>query len=81
MLGKALLWVIFSNLERDNEVTKFERNKIIWAYEHVENDPSDSNPVKQIPPVATGNDDKVYMDAVTDFGGGQGNNETEGGNS
>ena len=48
MLGKPLLWAVFSNLKRDNEVTEFERNQIIMVYERVEYDIRDSNRVKRI---------------------------------
>ena len=37
--------------------------------------------MKRIPLVVTGNDGQVYMDDVPDYGGGQGNNETEEGNN
>ena len=37
------------NLEGDNKAADLERKTNILAYKHVENDPFDSNPVRQIP--------------------------------
>ena len=42
-----------SNLEGDLKAADFERKNNLLAYKHVENDPFDSNPVRQIPVVVT----------------------------
>ena len=69
VLGKALLWLVFSeeNLYAPDEM----RERISHEYNTTHQLPENVNPIEKILMVVTGNDAEVYFNEVCQAGGGE----------
>lgn len=70
VLGKALLWLVFS--EENSYVPDEARERIRQAYNVIRQLPENVNPIEKILMVVTGDDAEVYFNEVGQAAGGDG---------
>ena len=75
ILGTALLWLIFS--EHADKVPNTIRNRVQLMYNNYRNPVfEETNPVKRLPIIITGNEGQVYMDEIDIGEGSSGDNQS-----
>ena len=78
VLGKALLWLIYS--VHGNDVPAAIRNSVRSEYDKVRQGNDNTNPINKIPIIITGDDGVVYIDEINGIRAGNEKNGGEGEN-